>query len=442
MIRPYPAVSFCLLLLASSAPVFAQSVLDRVVGPTPWNQPLTLTQLNGQNIGGLALAARVPMGIESGQRPFRANWSIPATGRPLREVLDALIAVEPGYVWEEMDGLILIRPVERASGDRDVLSIQIDRFQLRDVRSADAINALAVLFGAGGVAGPGDTRRFSVDMPDGSTIREVLNAIVRAHGTLAWAYEHKQPVGMGEKIPAAISIFIGSSGAGVGISKNARIGRVPQPPVDVVLTGGDSSPILDRIVGSDRQGRPVSISVLNAPNVAALADASRTPMGVETTNSIREMVPIPRPTIVTGMRLADALATLAAMDSRYEWREMDGVIVFRPRHAWGDAQDRLFLPVRDVQLQRVTLSTVMGLIASTLKSRDHATNYMPDTRRISIDMPAGSLLDLLNAVAKSHGQLTWQVDELSPREQRSSGGRRHVVTLSIFGGGGYGIIVP
>ena len=121
MIRPYPAVSFCLLLLASSAPVFAQSVLDRVVGPTPWNQLLTLTQLNGQNIGGLALAARVPMGLESDQRPLRANWSIPATGRPLREVLDALIAVEPGYVWEEMDGLVLIRPVERATVSLRVL---------------------------------------------------------------------------------------------------------------------------------------------------------------------------------------------------------------------------------------------------------------------------------------------------------------------------------
>jgi hypothetical protein len=257
MIRPYPAVSFCLLLLASSAPVFAQSVLDRVVGPTPWNQPLTLTQLNGQNIGGLALAARVPMGIESNPRPFRANWSIPATGRPLREVLDALIAVEPGYVWEEMDGLVLIRPVERASGDRDVLSIQIDRFQLRDVRSADAINALAVLFGAGGVAGPGDTRRFSVDMPDGSTILEVLNAIVRAHGTLAWAYEHKPPVGMSERIPAAISLFIGSSsGAAVGISTNARIGRVPQPPVDVVPTGADSSPVRNHRSLSTRDSSP------------------------------------------------------------------------------------------------------------------------------------------------------------------------------------------
>jgi hypothetical protein len=443
MIRPYPAVSFCLLLLASSTPVFAQSVLDRVVGPTPWNQPLTLTQLNGENIGSLALAARVPMGIESNQRPVRANWSIPATGRPLRGVLDALIAVEPGYIWEEMDGLVVIRPVERASGDGDVLSIQIDRFQLRDVRSADAINALSVLFGAGWVAGPGDTRRFSVDMPDGSTIRDVLNAIVAAHGTLAWAFEYKQPVGAGERIPSTISLFIGSSGGTpVGISKNARIGGVPQSPVDVAPTGAPSLPILDRIVGSDRQGRPVSISVLNAPNVAALADASRTPMGVETTNSIRKMVPITRPTIVTGMRLADALATLAAMDGRYEWREMDGVIVFRPRQAWGDALDPLFLPVRDVQLQRVTLSTVLGLIASVLKSRDHATNYIADTKRISIEMPAGSLLDLLNAVAKSHGQLTWQFDEMSPGDQRSSGGRRHVVTLSIFGGGGYGIMVP
>src|SRR4029077_8805107 len=92
-------------------PAFAQSVLERVVGPTQWNEPLVLWRLDGGNIGSLALASRVPMGIESIEVPFQHKWSIPATGRKLRDVLESLVAAEPGYTWDENDGVIVIHPV-------------------------------------------------------------------------------------------------------------------------------------------------------------------------------------------------------------------------------------------------------------------------------------------------------------------------------------------
>jgi hypothetical protein len=441
MTRRYPVVLLSALILGSSAPAFAQSALDRVIGRAPWNQPLTLTQLNGQNIGLLALVARVPIGIESHRLPFKAEWSIPATGRTLREVLDALMAAQPGYSWEESDGVILIRPIERAS-DRDMLSTRIGRFQLRDADVTDAMSALATLFGVVRTEGPGDTRRFSVDVADDSTIRDVLNAIVRAHRTMAWAFEHKDQTDLGVKIRATLWLCIGASGTSVRIPENAGIGLVPPPPVDVAAAGADSSSILERIVGPDREGRPVSISALNIIAVKALAEASRTPMGMETAGVTTGNPPMIRETMVTGMRLADALALLAAIDSRYEWREMDGVVVFRPVQAWRDALNPLFLPVPDVQLRRVTLSTVMGVIASALKGPEHASNTIVDTRRMSIDIPAGSVLDLLNAAAKSHGQLTWQFDEMSAADRRLAGGRRHLIRVWIFGGGTFGLMVP
>ena len=48
MTRRYPVVLLCGLILGSSAPAVAQSVIDRVIGQAQWNQPLTLTQLNGR----------------------------------------------------------------------------------------------------------------------------------------------------------------------------------------------------------------------------------------------------------------------------------------------------------------------------------------------------------------------------------------------------------
>ena len=58
-----------------------------------------------------ANATRVPMGIEflgPGNPPRSAE--IPATGRTLREVLDAMVAIDPRYEWREMDQAYVIRP--------------------------------------------------------------------------------------------------------------------------------------------------------------------------------------------------------------------------------------------------------------------------------------------------------------------------------------------
>ena len=52
------------------------------------------------------------------------------------------------------------------------------------------------------------------------------------------------------------------------------------------------------------------------------------------------------------------------------------------------------------------------------------------------------MLDLLNATAKSHGQLWWQFEEMSKSDQRMHGGRRYMLSIFILGASGYGVLVP
>jgi hypothetical protein len=48
-----------------------------------------------------------------------------------------------------------------------------------------------------------------------------------------------------------------------------------------------------------------------------------------------------RSVAATGLPLGTVLAATAEQDPRYAWREMNGVIVFRPTAAWDNPDDPL-----------------------------------------------------------------------------------------------------
>ena len=55
----------------------------------------------------------------------------------------------------------------------------------------------------------------------------------------------------------------------------------------------------------------------------------------------------------------------------------------------------------------------------------------------------GTMLELLNAIGRSHGEMCWQWEELSAAQRRIMDGRRHSVMFTLFGGsGGLGFAVP
>jgi hypothetical protein len=175
----------------------AQSAVDRVVGVDFFGKPLVIKRLTASEIGALAAAAHVPMGFESAVVGHPLALNIPASGRPLRVVLDAIVAADPRYEWRDDSGVAVLRPAAAWTDRYDYLHRSAAAIRFDDVGAADALQLIVALFGQDLHPSQrdtlGDTKRFNLDVPAG-TVLEALDAIVRAHGTLAWGIE-PYPVG-------------------------------------------------------------------------------------------------------------------------------------------------------------------------------------------------------------------------------------------------------
>jgi hypothetical protein len=279
----------------------------------------------------------------------------------------------------------------------------------------------------------GDTVRFSVDTPAGSTFLQVLNAIVRAHGRLTWTLYYGD-------LPRHTGIYLGLSagtGGGFGIPSGGYIRSIETR--EWFPRFSSNVPLLDRIVGPTKRGEPLAVSSVH--DLAALAEAIGGPAGLELLPpEVRESFFAPNRLPITGLPLRDALLVLASRDPGYEARELDGVLVLRPPASWSDGAHPLLRPVRNVRLQNVTVGQAIQTITSLL-GRKEPIGPMLDTRRFSVVLTRGSILDLLNAVARAHGALSWMWEEQSARE-RTETGCRYALNVALFGGGGGGFFIP
>jgi hypothetical protein len=431
------------LILASASAAHAQPALDRVVGRAETGAPVIISELSSHTIGVVAAAAGVPMGLEFAAPTATVRpWTITATGMKLRAVLDAIVAADSRYEWREDDGVVVFRPVASWIDGPGVLNAGIDSLKFEDMQAADALIVLAQLFDVSttSLTGPGDTKHFSLDLPPGRVF-DALNGIVRAHGAMAWTLKR----GHGESAEFLVALITGSAGTGFGIprGRSARRGPLGDTLVSRPRSPGNApAALLDRIVGTRRDGQRLILRDLSG--IPLLADAVGVPMGVE-------MLPrrLRRPLksgfsgfTATGLPLWHVLQTLLALNAGYEWREMDGVIVIRPVDAWADAEDPLFRLVKDVRLDDVPTSEAIGVVISLLDATGHRSAYFPDARRLTVNFPQGAVFELLNAIAKSHGEVCWQWEDLSERDQQFMGGRRYSVMFTLFGGSGLGFAVP
>jgi hypothetical protein len=421
------------LLAISATTAAAQSGVDQVVALDQFKAPLTITAVTPTTIGSLAQAAGVPMGVEILAPSAARPWKVQASGRSLRAVLDDIISADGRYGWREDDGVVVIRPVSAWADESDVLHRSVGSLRLTRADGNDALVAINEFFGATPLrgSGPPDTRTFDVALPSGRLL-DTLNGIVRAHGTMVWAIH---PTGSSRILPLTVSLVVGSSSIGFGFRSDVAIKRVSYEGPRR-FRSEPSVPVLDRIVGKRRTGDLVVLrSVRDLADVAAAVEV---PLGLELLPPQAAPNP-PQAITVTGLPLRIALGALADVDARYEWREMDGVIVVRPRTAWSDPENRLSSPVSHVRLEQVTTSEAIRRVLTLLGSEQRLAS-VPDTRPVSVDIASGTILDLLSAVARSHGALSWRFQEVDPAESlsHSSG---YLLLLEFFSGNGTTITI-
>lgn len=145
---------------------------------------------------------KVPGGIvrvfDCSEEPVKQRWEPKEAS--LRNILDTIILSDPQYRWEIDDGVINVLP---AAGESAFLEIRVKKLRVR--------NATSVLFAYSKLMSLQEVKKAIIDLgltgsferfqgppPDRSsfnvickdvTIREALNAIVRADGKAVWAYQ-------------------------------------------------------------------------------------------------------------------------------------------------------------------------------------------------------------------------------------------------------------
>ena len=423
------------------SPASAQTVVDRIVGLSEAGTPLTVWQINGQQIATLGKAAGVPMGFEGTLPVRRELLSIVASKRPLRAVLNALVAADPRYEWREDDGVIVVRPIESWGNVSSALHAPVAGTTLDNITAGDALDYLSELVGARRQFLELDTQRFSVEIRDGSTWLEALNAIVRAHGTLTWIIEPSDPSPSNRDYPLRIMLNTGAGGVGFGVRADAVLSPSASNRRQQLETGQPEPPILERIVGTGRLGGPIRAHGVSRSLAVSLAESVAVPMGFEELPATEGSSWFHEGISISGMPLRQALDVLVALDPRYQWREMDGVIVLRPVEAWLSSENPLFRLMPTIALHDVSAAKAIAEVAAVLKGPSSVSG-LPDTRTFSVDIPRGALLDVLNAIVRAHGQLTWLWENIPRGGRQTPPGVRHELTFWLHRGHGVGIQVP
>ena len=192
--------------------------------------------------------------------------------------------------------------------------------------------------------------------------------------------------------------------------------------------------MLERPFENGRQGLPLMSSV-HATSVLTFAEAVGVPIGFE---SLPPSEPVRSSVAGIGLRgtVGRALDDIVAFDSRYEWRDVDGVIVIRPATAWLDPRDPLFRTVPAIRLDNVTVSKALAALREALGGSGTPT-AVADTRTFSIDVPPGrTVLDVLTAISRAHGELSWAWEEPSIDDvSHSPADYRYTLWVTIPAGG-------
>jgi len=178
----------------------ANDILERrVAGSDLLN--LTTTDAFSKSLA----AARVPGGIarilSCEDEVLKQAWR--PLNSPLRAVLDSIVLSDPRYRWQLEDGVVNLIPV---SGEPALLQVRVTEFHVENAETVyyalsqliglpevkKGMAELQLSQGLGPLVIPSSPRaaRFTVHCQD-VTLREALNAIVRAQGRAVWLYTQR-----------------------------------------------------------------------------------------------------------------------------------------------------------------------------------------------------------------------------------------------------------
>jgi hypothetical protein len=203
--------------------------LDTVVGMDRSGFPLEITGFWPAVALELSRVVRVPIGCEvippaptdvPHERP-----RIAATGRTVREVLEAARAMDPRYDWRVVNGTVVIRPAAAWGDGSNPLFALVRDVTVQDATMTEAVKQVFTALGAPDMPGFtfADHRTVSFSVTHGTAL-ELLAALAQAHGWLSWTLQHAEPkeireTGLTHRLTLTVA---GSRGVGVLVGFRAE----------------------------------------------------------------------------------------------------------------------------------------------------------------------------------------------------------------------------
>ncbi|MET0164748.1 MAG: hypothetical protein ABW318_07070 [Vicinamibacterales bacterium] len=87
------------------------------------------------------------------------------------------------------------------------------------------------------------------------------------------------------------------------------------------------------------------------------------------------------------------------------------------------------------------MARAIGAAMSLLGAPENSRNSFPDSRTFSLNLPRGTVLEMLNGIARAHGEVSWEWQENTPEDKEFFGGRRFLILFSLRRGG-HGFAIP
>ena len=151
----------------------------------------------------VARGARVPMLLETAPIQERTSTGrVELRGKTVRAALDALVAADGRYEWEERAGVLVIRPRDQRTDPRNPLNEVVPPVAWRDVTAKEVVGRVSRLIyrqpesalqpGPENRLDSGDRRTFDVITVRPTAILEVVVAAARAHGELIWSFPYDE----------------------------------------------------------------------------------------------------------------------------------------------------------------------------------------------------------------------------------------------------------
>jgi hypothetical protein len=134
---------------------------------------------------------------------------------------------------------------------------------------------------------------------------------------------------------------------------------------------------------------------------------------VEFIHSLTRTTELPRSTM-PAMTIRDYLDRATAAEPQYEWHEVGGTPVVRPRVAWSEKNNSLNqrfdvpLELTDVTLGEALKALCAGRCKVSWSGRTDREPY-----RFSVHFDGGTFLDAIEAVMRAHGPVVWRYSHLT-----------------------------